>query len=191
MKNLSRILVSSISLLVLSSIGFSAHSAATTQADTFQKVNVLIDFSDYESGSVEQWLREKGFEFKRDARNRKKLDLDVSDDALILEAKRRMRGFLINDGVDLEEFSTIRIEWGILKYPEGATYEDRVNNEALMVMVFFGHDRMPSGHFAIPSSPYFIGFFLGKEEQVNKGYRGKYFCKIGYKQKWKTDERPA
>ena len=179
MKNLSRILVSSISLLVLSSIGFSAHSAATTQADTFQKVNVLIDFSDYESGSVEQWLREKGFEFKRDARNRKKLDLDVSDDALILEAKRRMRGFLINDSVDLEEFSTIRIEWGILKYPEGATYEDRVNNEALMVMVFFGHDRMPSGHFAIPSSPYFIGFFLGKEEQVNKGYKGKYFRKAG------------
>ncbi len=169
----------SILLVVLSSIGFSAHSAATTQADTFQKVNVLIDFSDYESGSVEQWLREKGFEFKRDARNRRKLDLDVSDDALILEAKRRMRGFLINDSVDLEEFSTIRIEWGILKYPEGATYEDRVNNEALMVMVCFGHDRMPSGHFGIPSSPYFIGFFLGKEEQVNKGYKGKYFRKSG------------
>ena len=179
MKSLTTISILSISLFVLSSIGFSARSAAATQADTFQKVNVLIDFSDYESGSVEQWLREKGFEFKRDARNRKKLDLDVSDDALILEAKRRMRGFLINDGVDLEEFSTIRIEWGILKYPEGATYEDRVNNEALMVMVFFGHDRMPSGHFAIPSSPYFIGFFLGKEEQVNKGYKGKYFRKIG------------
>ncbi len=179
MKNLSRISVLSISLFVLSSIGFFSHSTATKQAGTFQKVNVLIDFSDYESGSVEQWLREKGFEFKRGAKNRKKLDLDVSEDALILEAKRRMRGFLINDGVDLEEFSTIRIEWGIIKYPEGATYEDRVNNEALMVMVFFGHDRMPSGHFAIPSSPYFIGFFLGKEEQVNKAYKGRYFNKSG------------
>lgn len=112
MKNLTRISVLSISLLVLSSIGFSAHSAAKKQADTFQKVNVLIDFSDYESGSVEQWLREKGFEFKRDAKNRKKLDLDVSDDALVLEAKRRTKGFLVNDGVDLVEFSTIRIEWG-------------------------------------------------------------------------------
>ncbi len=169
----------SILLVVLTSIGFAAHSAATTQVDTFRKVNVFIDFSDYESGSVEQWLREKGFEFKKDARNRKKLDLHVSEDALVLEAKRRMRGFLINDSVDLEEFSTIRIEWGIIKYPEGATYEDRVNNEALMVMAFFGHDRMPSGHFAIPSSPYFIGFFLGKEEQVNKGYKGKYFRKSG------------
>ena len=38
---------------------------------------------------------------------------------------------------------------------------------------------MPSGNFAIPSSPYFIGFFLGKEEQVNKGYKGKYFRKSG------------
>ena len=90
-----------------------------------------------------------------------------------------MRGFLINEGVDLEKFSAIRIEWGILKYPEGATYEDRVNNEALMVIVSFGHDRMPSGHFAIPSSPYFIGLFLGKEEEVNKGYKGKYFRKSG------------
>ena len=116
-KNLTKFSILSISLFVLSSIGFSAYSAAKKQADTSQKVNVLIDFSDYESGSVEQWLREKGFEFKRDAKNRKKLDLDVSEDALVLEAKRRMRGFLINDGVDLEEFSTIRIEWGILKYP--------------------------------------------------------------------------
>jgi len=90
-----------------------------------------------------------------------------------------MRGFLINEGVDLEKFSAIRIEWGILKYPEGATYEDRVNNEALMVIVSFGHDRMPSGHFAIPSSPYFIGLFLGKEEEVNKGYKGRYFHKSG------------
>ncbi len=179
MKSLTTISMLSILLVVLTSIGFAAHSAATTQVDTFQKVNVFIDFSDYESGSVEQWLREKGFEFKKDARNRKKLDLHVSEDALVLEAKRRMRGFLINDSVDLEEFSTIRIEWGIIKYPEGATYEDRVNNEALMVMAFFDHDRMPSGHFAIPSSPYFIGFFLGKEEQVNKGYKGKYFRKSG------------
>ncbi len=90
-----------------------------------------------------------------------------------------MRGFLINEGVDLEKFSAIRIEWGILKYPEGATYEDRVNNEALMVVVFFGYDRISSGHFAIPSSPYFIGLFLGKEDEVNKGYKGKYFRKSG------------
>ncbi len=45
--------------------------------DGFQKVNFLLDFSDYNEGSVEKWLRDKGFEFKRDARNRKKLDLDV------------------------------------------------------------------------------------------------------------------
>ncbi len=179
MKNLSRISVLSISLSVLSSIGFYEHSSVTTQADTSQKVNFSIDFSDYESGSVEEWLKEKGFEFQRDARNRKRLDLDVSEDALILEAKRRMRGFLINEGVDLDKFSTIRIEWGILKYPEGATYEDRVNNEALMVIVFFGYDRISSGHFAIPKSPYFIGFFLGKEEEVNKGYKGRYFHKSG------------
>lgn len=178
-KILEKISIVSISLVILSSLGLSEYAAARTQADAFQKVNFLIDFSDYESGSVEQWLREKRFEFERDAKNRKRLDLDVRVDALILEAKRRMRGFIINEGVDLEEFSTIRIEWGILKYPQGASYEDRVNNEALMVIVFFGYDKISSGHFAIPNSPYFIGFFLGEEEEINKGYKGRYFHKSG------------
>lgn len=33
--------------------------------------------------------------------------------------------------------------------------------------------------FAIPNAPYFIGFFLGKDEKVGKGYVGRYFQKGG------------
>jgi len=145
----------------------------------FQKVNFLIDFSDYSEGSVEEWLREKGFEFERDARDRKKLDLDVKDDALILESKVRLRGSLINEGVDLEEFSSVKIEWGINTYPQDASYESKVNNEALMVIIFFGYDKISSGHFLIPNAPYFIGLFLGKDDEVNKPYLGRYFKKAG------------
>ena len=36
--------------------------------DSFQKVNFMIDFTDYQDGSVEEWLQAKGFQFERDAR---------------------------------------------------------------------------------------------------------------------------
>ena len=124
-------------------------------------------------------MKEKGFVFERDARDRKKIDLDVGDDGLILEAKQPAFGIIINEGVDLEEFTSLRLEWGITQYPEGASYEKGIKNEALMVIVFFGYDKVSSGHFFIPNTPYFIGFFLGKEEVAGKGYTGRYFKKSG------------
>ena len=35
-------------------------------------------------GSVEKWLTDKGSKFERDAKDRRKLDLDVKEDAMIL-----------------------------------------------------------------------------------------------------------
>ena len=172
-------LIGTVILFGLPRTGFDTSGAADTPADTFQKVNYFIDFSDYESGSIDNWLRDKGFKFERDARDRKKLDLDVGPNGLILEAKRRMFGILVNEGVDLTEFTAIRLEWGIIKYPEGASWEKGINNEALVVIVFFGYDKISSGHFLIPNTPYFIGFFLGQEEEVGKGYVGRYFKKSG------------
>lgn len=139
----------------------------------------MIDFTDYERGSVEIWLKEKGFQFKRDAKNRKKLDLEVGEEGLIFDIKSSMLGMMVNEGVELEEFTSIGLEWGINDYPEGASYEAGIRNEALMFIVFFGYEKISSGHFAIPNAPYFIGFFLGKEEEVGKGYVGSYFKKSG------------
>ena len=147
--------------------------------DPFQKVNFLIDFTDYEDGSVETWLKSKGFKFERDARNRNKLVLEVGEEGLILDIKSSMFGIILNEGVDLEEFTSIRLEWGVSDYPEGASYEEGIRNEALMVMVFFGYDKISSGRFFVPNAPYFIGFFLGREEKVGKAYVGEYFKKSG------------
>ena len=170
-------------LLTMTSSVYSANSEGNDkkarEKDTFQKVNFMIDFTDYEDGSVEIWLKEKGFQFKRHAKNRKKLDLDVGEEGLILDIKSSMLGMIVNEGVDLEEFTSIRLEWGVIDYPEGVTYEEGIRNEALMVIVFFGYEKISSGHFAIPNAPYFIGFFLGREEEVGKGYVGSYFKKSG------------
>jgi len=170
-------------LLTIASSVYSVNSGENDnkagEKDTFQKVNFMIDFTDYEEGSVESWLEEKGFQFERDARNRRKLDLDVGEKGLILDVTSSMLGIIVNEGVDLEEFTSIRLDWGISDYPEGASYENGIRNEALMVIVFFGYDKISSGHFLIPNTPYFIGFFLGREEKVGQGYVGRYFKKSG------------
>jgi hypothetical protein len=77
-------------------------------------------------------------------------------------------------GFKLEKVSTIRIEWGVIQYPQ-ASYARKVNNEALMLYVFFGRERVSSGSVFIPDGPYFIGLFLCDDGQVNFPYKGQYF----------------
>ncbi len=146
----------------------------TSQKDTF-----LIDFSDYEEGSIEEWLKKKGFELKEAAKDRKKLDLDVDEGALFLEAKKPLMALIVKEFVDPGKYSKVKIEWGVVKYPKGASYEGKVNNEALLVLVFFGDDKISSGHLTIPDSPYFIGLFLGRHDKVNKAYKGNYYHEGG------------
>jgi hypothetical protein len=141
--------------------------------------NYLIDFSDYEAGSIDAWLESKGFKFEQAARDRKKLDLDVDEGALILEAKTRLRGFIVNDSLEPRKYSGVRVEWGVVKYPRGASYEAEVNNEAIQVLIFFGHEKISSGHLVLPNSPYFIGLFLGRHDMPYKAYKGKYYQEGG------------
>ena len=146
----------------------------TTQKDTF-----LLDFSDYEEGSIEEWLKKKGFELKEAAKDRKKLDLDVDEGALFLEAKKPLMALIVKEFVDPGKYSKVKIEWGVVKYPKGASYEGKVNNEALLVLVFFGDEKISSGHLTIPDSPYFIGLFLGRHDKLNKAYKGNYYHEGG------------
>jgi Protein of unknown function (DUF3047) len=150
------------------------------QADHgFQKVNLSIDFSDYSEGPLDEWLEAKGFRPEEEVKSEGPLELSSNEGSLILETKGRVRRFIMNEEIQLEKFSKIRIKWGIIKYPKDASYERKVNNEALMLYIFFGYNKLSSGHLAIPNLPYFIGLFLGKEDQINTPYEGKYFHQGG------------
>ena len=162
----------------LPSVTESSHSTKPENG-TSQKNTFPIDFSDYEEGSIEEWLEKKGFELKEEAKDRRKLDLDVDEDALFLEAKKPLMALIVIESVDLGKYSRIKIEWGVVKYPEGASYEGKVKNEALLVLVFFGDEKISSGHLAIPDSPYFIGLFLGRHDKLNKAYKGNYYHEGG------------
>jgi hypothetical protein len=139
------------------------------------QVTLVIDFADYAGGSIEAWLQAKGFRLEHGARDPASLALSSEGGALVLEAKKPVWGFVVNDDVKLEHFSKIRITWGIIKYPKGASYERNVHNEALMLYISFGQDHLASGHVVIPARPYFIGLFLGQEAKLNTPYKGKYF----------------
>jgi hypothetical protein len=139
----------------------------------------VIDFTDYTGGSIEAWLHTKGFELEHGAEDPAALALSHHAGALVFEAKQPVRGFLVNNQFKLAEFSTIRITWGIIKYPTGASYARKINNEALTVYLSFGQADVPSGHVLIPARPYFIGLFLGQEEQLDTPYQGRYFHEGG------------
>lgn len=158
---------------------FFACCAAWASGAVAQDVVYHLDFSDYDEGSVERWLGAKGFTFKGDADDRRKMELDVADDGLVLEATRPARALLLNERVNLDRFDKVRITWRVDRYPLGANYDQGKRSEPLMLIVFFGHERVKSGSLLIPDSPYFIGLFPCKEGTPDKAYTGRYFQKSG------------
>jgi hypothetical protein len=134
-----------------------------------------VDFSGYSGGSVEKWLVARGFNFEKGAKNRSLLTLSITNQTLELTANGHLSGFIFNDSINLDNVGRVRITWGITRYPQETSYEKKVNNEALMLYIFFGKEKVSSGSILVPDSPYFIGLFLCQDEQVNFPYKGRYF----------------
>ncbi len=137
-----------------------------------------LDFSKAPKGPARKWLKKRGFQFKKDAYYPNRMDFEFTGNGLRIGANSHVFGLILkklNDG----EFSKIRITWSIEKYPKGANYNKKINNEALMIYVFFGEKKLPSGNFFMPASPYFIGMFLGKNEIIRKAYLGRHYHHCG------------
>lgn len=175
-----------IGLSILASIIILAFSNAFAQErpalpvdDGLNEVIYSVGFSDYAQGPVENWLESKGFKFKDGIMIRSKRDLYIDDGALAVEAKEPVRGFLANESVEIKDFSKVRIEWGIRKYPIGASYEKGIRNEALILYIFFGDKKISSGSIFLPNRLYFVGLFLCDDDRLNHPYKGRYFHKGG------------
>ena len=85
----------------------------------------VVRFADYEQGPVEDWLQSKGFQFKEDAQRRDRIELDVGENGLALEAKHRAFGFMPNESVNVPEFTYVEIDWGVNKFPEGTAFGEQ------------------------------------------------------------------
>jgi hypothetical protein len=133
-----------------------------------------LGFSNFTGGSALNWLEKKGFVPQQDAATESKIQFSISHEALILEAKKRAHGLLLKE-TNVVGYSRIRIVWGVDAFPMGASYEKGIRSDSVMVYVFFGDEKLSSGSFLIPDSPYFIGLFLCQSDPVGHPYQGRYF----------------
>ena len=117
------------------------------------------------------------------------MDLDIVSHHLVIDAHRKVFGMMSNESVNLPEFGSVEIDWGVNIHPSGASYEQGTRNEAIMVIFFMGDERQPSGSMFIPDSPYFVGLFLcSGDDRTAHPYVGSYFKKSG---RYVCVDRPA
>jgi hypothetical protein len=140
-----------------------------------EKIVYSLDFAQKTDDDARKWLTDKGFKFESDAKSQSKLSLAFANDSLVLNAKKQLFGLIINGNLHLDGAKKISITWGVDKHPKGASYENGINNEAIMVYVYFGNKKLSSGNWFIPDSPYFIGLYLGETDKINKPFTGNHF----------------
>jgi len=142
-----------------------------------------LDFSNA-SGNVKNWFETVKWEFREDITD---MNLRFEDGKLVIEPTRDELGVMMLE-FDEKDYlhgeTKIRIEWGVYQYPLGADWsgpkeKTRNTREAISFMVFFGEKKLDSGLFLAPNLPYFISFFLGKDEKPDQVYFGNYWQEGG------------
>ena len=97
---------------------------------------LLLDFANENDLSVYDWFHQRDFELKKDADERDKIDFFRADGALHIVARQPAFGMAVRQ-VDLPSVRRLRLHWGVSDYPEGVSYQHGIDNEAVMVYVFF------------------------------------------------------
>jgi hypothetical protein len=140
----------------------------------------VFEFAGQPGMSSYAWLEQKRFSLERQADDPKRIELYHADEALHIRVKRAAFGMVVHEQ-DILGARHASLRWGVSDFPEGASYEHGIDNEALMVYVFFGHERMDSGEMFVPDSPYFIGFYLcpAGGDAVDQPYSGNHYKKTG------------
>ena len=167
-----------LALVALTAITTAAASTFTT-ATANTPGPLVVDLTDYHGGSIYTWLQSKGFQIEQDAKNPQKIALAADARGLGLQTLRPAMGLLTNNRINPNAYSAIEIEWGVAQHPAGASYERRVNNEAIMVHVFFGATKRASGSMFAPNLPAFLGLFLCATDRVGVPYVGRYYQEAG------------
>ena len=168
-----------LALAVLDTQQLYAQTAATktTESETGWKV----DFSNLDDEPHEQ-LQDRGFSFEKDMDDRNDIQLSGKKNRLEINALKPAFGLLAYHNLNLENFDTIEIEWGVNLYPEGADWDSELKREPIMICLFFG-EPVDADRFYLPDSPHFLGVFLCQNNRQLEPYIGnsyqetaKYVC---------------
>ncbi len=136
-----------------------------------------IDFSQAGKDG-KAWLREQGFRLQRDMDEDGAVQVTKSKDGsgLCFHTDQPAFAVAVKDGLSLKDMEKIAVQWRVEQYPTGASWEQNINREAIMVTLFFG-PPVKADRFYLPDTPFFIGLFLCQNDKVNFPYSGKSYRK--------------
>ena len=171
MLKLTKYLQQLLLLILMSATGF-------TQAGS--KLVHSIDFSKQPEGDARPWFEKRGYLMKLDA---DEIEVTFKNNQLNLETvepKTGIFGIKLKPENYLADITSIEIEWGVEKQPQGANWETGNNRVPIALMFFFGTEEISSGlPFGINSAPYFLSPFIGSKEKPGKVYLGKLYQEGG------------
>ena len=139
-----------------------------------------LNFKNLQGNDAWEWLGERQFIFERSADNKKKTNLEFTDQGLRIDALDSTQSIMaIKKGGHLADYKNVLLKWGVNDFPEGASYAKGKRNEAIMFYAFFGTEMIDSGSMLVPDSPYFIALHLCENDQINKPELGRFYHKGG------------
>jgi hypothetical protein len=167
--------MSARSLLIASFLAFFALAAAAMAANPEPQ----LDFRTGKGRDVREWLGGMGFMFERAAQDPASARFSVTDQGLVMDALKPAQAIIALKKGHLENYRFVDLEWGVNKFPPGASYAQGRRNEAIMFYAFFGSETVDSGSIVVPDSPYFIALHLCENDTINKPEKGRFFHKGG------------
>jgi hypothetical protein len=148
------------------------------------KVLYTLDFTKQKDGDAKAWLKSQGFQFLLDAN---KLSMKFQGGKLVLEtsgANAGMIGIIFPANKYLKNIGSVKIVWGVDKFPKGANWAGGNNRLAIGALFSLGTEKLSSGlPLGINAAPPFFGPFIGEKERVGGRYigmlykeGGRYYC---------------
>lgn len=154
------------------------NNAAVSTVATKEQVLFSLDFSGASNTSdIKEWLKKQGFEIQKDPSD---LTIYCDKGALVFDTKGQIFAYMLKSDMNITNAKKIRITWGVNSFPKNASYEKGINNESLMVYIYYGTNKLGSGSIFIPDSPYFLGLYLSNNDPpLKKYYTGRHFKEGG------------
>ena len=148
------------------------------------KVLYSLDFTKQKDGDAKTWLRSKGFKLMLDA---DELSMKFKSGKLVISTsgeKAGMIGLKLPADRYLKNAGSVRIIWGVDKFPKGANWAGGNNRLAIGALIVLGSKKLSSGlPLGINAVPPFFGPFIGQKERVGGRYLGalykeggRYYC---------------
>ena len=131
-----------------------------------------LDFSRAaaEAENPTDWFSGKGFS----SQFAEKIKLNFEYNGISFSTNRSSLAIWGKDG-DIPDATKVIIQWGVIKYPRGANYDNNKKYSAISLNIAFGREKFSSGFPFVPSAPYFFSLFPGEKEPTGKFYKYKYW----------------